>query len=103
MHLNNLIKLTNLLYSSAFSDKFFSKAITSFILLNGKDFCIFDVSPADALDLCWLCCVSMFFKRVSIACMSNEIVVMVVHIFSKLSKKLIILSKQCHKEILIRL
>lgn len=86
-----------MLYSSTLSDKRFSKAVTSFIFLNGKDCCIFDVSVTDALDFCWLFCFSIFVKWTFRSCIPNVTVVIAVYIFLKWPEKLIVLSKQCQK------
>jgi len=81
-----MYKLTNLLYLSAFCDKLFSKAVTSSILWNGKDCCIFNISKTGSWILFWLTCFCNVIKLAFKSCIRNEIVVIIVYILSKWSE-----------------
>jgi len=74
-----MYKHTNLLYSSEFCDKLFSKAVTSSILWNGKNRCIFNVFKTGSWTLFWLTCFSNVIKLTFKFCICNEIVVITVY------------------------
>jgi len=87
-----------LLYSSRFSDKFLSKALTSSIVLSGRERCIFDTSNiGGSPDVVRLIFFSTATERVFNSLICCERVVIVLYIFSKWAEKLIILREQYEK------